>query len=221
MRSRNIKLIIIAAVALILVGQALVLILIYSPDYFAGVALNLLLRPDRNVEKLLDEEAARQGTGGLPPGDAASPPAKLNAAEYTASTFTTALQEQKSTLDAAGYDRYSRIFSKYQADLTGLQEEFDVKIEQLISSAMREYQQSGSKNSGSLLKLAEHYVSAGKALEADCDYRFYNTLAAMEMELKANNLPTGVVEQAKNSYLILKNDRRKQLINKATAALRI
>lgn len=211
MRSRNIKLFTVVAVVMILAGQALVLILIYSPDYFAGVALNLMLRPDRGVEK-------QQGEGGAAtPGKDA--PAKLNAAEITANTFSTALKEQKSALDTDSYNRYSQITSKYRTDLISLQSEFDVKLSQLISSASRDYQQGGQKNSASVLKLTERYISAGKALEADCDSRFYNTLAAMEMELKANNLPTGVVEQAKSSYIILKNERRKQLISRAMISL--
>jgi len=219
-RSRNIKLITVAAVVIILAAQALVLILIYSPDYFAGVALNLMLRPDRVVEKLPGEEADGQGASGSVASPGQDTPAKLNAVEITANTFSTALQEQKSVLDTNSYNRYSRITSKYQADLISLQREFDVKLSQLIRSASRDYQQGDQKNSASVLKLTERYISAGKALEADCDGRFYNTLAAMEMELKANNLPTGVVEQAKNSYIILKNERRRQLIDKAMTNLR-
>jgi len=223
-RSRNIKLITVVAVVIILAAQALVLILIYSPDYFAGVVLNLMLRPERIVEKLPGEEASGQGASGMQKDGAASPgqdaPAKLNAAEITANTFSTALQEQKSSLDTNSYNRYSQITSKYKSDLISLQEEFDVKLSQLISSARRDYQQDDQKNSASVLKLTERYISAGKALEADCDSRFYNKLAAMEMELKANNLPTGVVEQTKNSYIILKNERRRQLIDKAMTNLR-
>lgn len=222
MRSRNIKIFTVAAVAVILIGQAVALLLIYSPDYFAKMALNLLLRPDRSVEKLLPE-AGRPGADGLQPGDDASPDGDApgrSSAEITANTFSIALQEQKSTLDSSSYTQYSRISDKYQAELTALQAEFDKKIDQLVSSAIREYRQNGQNNAASLMKMAQHYVSAGKTLEADCDSRFYNTISAMEMELKSYNLPTGVVEQTKSSYTILKNDRRQQLINKATAALR-
>lgn len=225
MRSRTIKKITVAAVAFILLGQAMVLILFYSPDFLARAALKFMLQPDRSMKKLENQQAGRpetgvplvSGTSALDPGA----PTKTGASTGTAAdTFSIALQEGKNKLDTPHYNYYSGIMNKYHGEFAALQVEYEQKLNYFISSATLEYRQDGRKNSFSLLKLAEKYIASGKALEADCDQQFYTTLAAMETELKAANLPTDAVEEAKKNYDLSKNARRQLLLNKAMEMLR-
>lgn len=218
---RKIKIITIAAV--VLIGPAAALAVFYSPGYFAGLALDLILGPGEGVEIQLpgepEQPGVQQGEGQHPgdpsPGGAAAPERGASPAEPLA----VALAEQKDKLEPDRYSRYNRILSKYHAEFSAQQAEFEQELNGLLGSALQEYRQ-GGKNRSELLKMADRYLAAGKGLEASSDSRFYASLAAMEAALKAESLPTGVVEQAQSSYQNLKSARRQQLINKARAALR-
>lgn len=225
MRSKNIKTITVAAVAFIVIAQAFALVLFYSPNYLMSTGLRFMLKPDRSAEKQLVQEVGRQRAdellkGGSPAADSGVP-AKPGAFTGTLSDiFSKAQMEGKSGLEKAQYDEYSNIMNKYQVELSNIQGEFEQKLNALVSSAKQEYRQGESKNLLSLMKMAEKYKASGQALEADCDQRFNNTLAAMEMELTANNLPTEAVVSARSSYVIMKNNYRRELLNKAMEVVR-
>ncbi len=224
MHSKNIKKITVAAVAFIVIAQALALVLIYSPDYFTGAALRFMLRPDNSLEKLLVQEVGREKADELLKGSqgaGSSAPAKPDAfSEALQNVFSKAQLEEKDGLEKAQYDEYSSIMNKYQVELSGIQGEYEQKLNALVGSAKQEYRQEGSKNLLSLRKMAEKYKASGQALEADCDQRFNTSLSAMEMELKANNLPTGAVVNARSTYIVMKNNYRKEIMNKALEVVR-
>ncbi|OPX90546.1 MAG: hypothetical protein A4E53_00936 [Pelotomaculum sp. PtaB.Bin104] len=216
------RIILILAVVFLLMFGAAAALALYAPGYFTGLALDWALRSKAGVDWQLPGEAGRPGAGpgaGKSAGDLprdgtagtghVAPPAEI---------LSLALAEQRDKLAPPVYSRYDLIVSKYQGEFSAQQEEYERELNKLLASALQDYRLAGS-NSSSLLKIYERYAPAGKALESSCDSRFYNSLAEMEAELQAESLPTGVVEQAGNSYLNLKSERRQQLINMAKEKL--
>lgn len=218
MHSKNIKKITVVAVAFIVIAQAMALVLIYSPDYLAGAALRFMLKPDNSLEKLLVQEVGREKADELLKGSqgaGSGAPAKPGAfSEALQNIFSKAQLEEKDGLEKAQYDEYSSIMNKYQVELSGIQGEFEQKLNALVSSAKQEYRQEGSKNLLALKNMVEKYKASGQALEADCDQRFNASLSAMETELRANNLPTGAVVNARSTYIVMKNNYREDILNK-------
>ncbi|MDF9406779.1 hypothetical protein L7E55_00135 [Pelotomaculum isophthalicicum JI] len=220
MHGKNLKLFTITMIVIILFLQAFVLILIYSPEYLYMAALNYILRPGREQIALPGGEAV-QGKTGLPagatgPADPAAFPEIAAATEWPAFTA----QAGNSSFEPAQYYEYCRIVSKYQAEFILLQGEYEQKLGELVNSALQEYRQNGGKKNLSLLKMADKYIAAGRSQEKECDQRFDSTLAAMEAELQACNLPLDITTKIRDSYIARKNAQRRQLMAKAMAQMR-
>jgi hypothetical protein len=206
------------------IAQAAALVLIYSPDYLAGIALRFMLKPDHNMEELLVQEVGREKADEMlkeirgAQSGAPAKPGDFSAALHN--VFSKTQLEEKKGLEKAQYDQYSSIMFKYQTELSGIQGEYEQKLNDLVGSLKQEYRQEGSKNPVSVRKLAEKYRATGQALEANCDQRFNDCLSAMEMELKANNLPTGAVANARSAYIVMKDNYREEILNKAMEVVR-
>ncbi|MDD4334875.1 MAG: hypothetical protein PHY77_04630 [Desulfotomaculaceae bacterium] len=223
MRSKNIKRITAAAVALIVIAAVTALALTYSPDYLAGVALRSMLKPDDNQKKQLVQEVGREkadellkGLQSAGSGSVAKPGDFLGALK---NAFSKAQLEENGDIDNAQYDAYSSIIDKYQAILDSQQGEYEQKINALVGSARQEYRQAGSKKPLAARELFEKYKTSGEALEADCDRQFSDSLSAMEAELRANNLPTGAVAYFRSAYIVMKDNHREEILNKVLGAV--
>lgn len=223
MCSKNIKRITTAAVILIVIAAVAALALTRYPDYLAGAALRFMLRPDNNLKKQLVQEVGREKADELlkefqnAGSGAAAKPGDFSAALQN--VFSKVQLEEKDGIENVQHDAYSSIMEKYQAVLSSQQGEYEQKLNNLVSSARQEYRQAGSKNPSAARELFEKYKASGEALEADCDKRFNASLSDMEAELRANNLPTGAVAYARSAYIVMKDNYREEMLNKALEAV--
>ncbi|OQA06873.1 MAG: hypothetical protein BWY65_02070 [Firmicutes bacterium ADurb.Bin373] len=219
---KSIKRITAAAVVLVIAGVAALALTRY-PDYLAGVALRFMLKPDDSVKQQLVQEVGREKAEELlkeiqnaSSGVAAKPGDFLGALENVISKTRL---EEKDGAENVQYEAYSSIMEKYQAEFGSLQEGYVQELNALVGSAKQEYRQAVSKNPGAARELFERYKASGEALEAECDQRFNASLSAMEAELRANNLPTEAVLYARSAYIVMKENYRDEILNKALGSL--
>lgn len=150
-------------------------------------------------------EPAAEGAGGSP-GSTGQKPMTTNQQSKTPQPEQVDSQAQK--LD--------QIKNKYKAELVKLQGEYEARLGGLLSSAEAEYRAlKGSGSKAEIVALAQKYMGAGKALEAECNGKFYAVVNNMEAELKRNGLPTDIVNSVRAGYEGAKNERRKYLLGKA------
>ena len=111
-------------------------------------------------------------------------------------------------------DRYKQIVLKYKSRFARLESEYRGKLNSLLANARVEFertQEDGSKFS--LAKLGWDYYKRGKALEKECDAKFYDILEQMEKELRGSDLPLGVIKEVKAEYEVQKDKRQDQLMS--------
>jgi len=111
-------------------------------------------------------------------------------------------------------DRYKQIVLKYKSRFARLESEYRGKLNSLLANARVEFertQEDGSKFS--LAKLGWDYYKRGKALEKECDAKFYDILEQMEKELRGSDLPLGIVKEVKAEYEAQKGKRQDQLMS--------
>lgn len=108
------------------------------------------------------------------------------------------------------------IVTKYQSSFLSLKNESIGALNSLLSQAKAELNSiPQDKKASSTLSLGVKYLNLGRALESECDSKFYALLSQMEQELKSSGLTTEAVDAAKNQYSTEKSARRKLLMSKA------
>ncbi|MHB8987042.1 MAG: hypothetical protein ACYC38_14175, partial [Eubacteriales bacterium] len=107
------------------------------------------------------------------------------------------------------------IEEKYVAMLQSLASGYESRVMALYSSGIQEIRSIPASDTQARASKAGDYYSAGLALEAECDGRFYKVLADFESELQANGYPTGKASQAQAAYENTKKNRAGQLIQMA------
>jgi len=104
----------------------------------------------------------------------------------------------------------------YLSQLETTARTYEGKLNNLVAQGYNEY---GSyKNQGKkvpVTSLARKYLSAGSALEAECDASFYTILNRFRENLKLYSLPTEIVDRAEEEYKKTKANRKRQLLSKA------
>ncbi|WP_066634926.1 hypothetical protein [Desulfolucanica intricata] len=112
--------------------------------------------------------------------------------------------------------KLQQIKNKYKSKLISLQGEYENRLNGLLETAKAEYRvvKEGGSNS-EVAVLAQKYIGAGRALEADCDRKFNTIVNNMEAELKRNGLSTDIVQTVRQGYEQAKSERRKYLMGKA------
>lgn len=221
--NKNINKITAAAIILIVIAAVAALALTRSPGYLTDVVLRFMLRPDNNLKKQLVQEVGREKANELlrefqnaESGAVAKP---VDFSKVLQKAILKAQLEEKGGVENAQYDAYNNIIEKYQAELSSLQVDYEQKLNTLVTSAKQEYRQLGNKNLSGVRELFEKYKASGEALEADCDLRFNASLSAMEAELRANSLSTGAVAYARSAYIVMKDNYREEILNKALEAV--
>ncbi|RJQ26847.1 MAG: hypothetical protein C4589_09210 [Peptococcaceae bacterium] len=123
-------------------------------------------------------------------------------------------EETETRTDGKTTDPMKEVEQKYRPLFISLQSEYEGRLNQLVGSALAEYNQvKSSRSKTSVRQLAKKYISAGQALEAESDGRFYALLANMESDLKTAGLSTALADQLRARYITLKNERRKQILS--------
>lgn len=109
----------------------------------------------------------------------------------------------------------SNIENNLKEKLQSLQSEYNGRINGLVATAKKEYQQiqSGQKTE-SKTELAKKYVNMANGLETQCDARVYAAIAYAENQLQQYGYQSNYPEQARNVYQQTKKERRKQLLSK-------
>lgn len=117
-------------------------------------------------------------------------------------------------ISTGGDSLQAAIEQKYTDRLQSVGSGYEARINSLLSSAVIEYQaaKEGDPNAD-VSALAEQYLSAGRALEAECDARMYAILGEFENELRANSLPVDAAIRARSTYEAEKSSRAGQLLS--------
>ncbi|NLY43940.1 MAG: hypothetical protein GX066_08235 [Clostridiaceae bacterium] len=127
--------------------------------------------------------------------------------KYAGTNSTNATEQNIGSSDNTQYSKYqgsdleSQIVSKYMARFTSLKNDSLGQLDALFAQAANEYKQlPKDKKATAKVTLGAKYLALGKKLENECDAKFNKILKEMENELKANNLPTTSVRDAKTQY---------------------
>lgn len=102
------------------------------------------------------------------------------------------------------------VVSNYRPDLQSLQSEFSASIDGLISEAANEYI-SGVPST----KLVPKYISKTNSIEESSEQKVNSLLERLEDDLISNNHDTKIVEELRDYYKTLKNNKKNELLNKA------
>ncbi|MBF8983002.1 hypothetical protein IZY60_05585 [Lutibacter sp. B2] len=108
------------------------------------------------------------------------------------------------------------IVQKYTKQFANLKSEFNGKLATLLGEAKGEYNALSDEDKMSeKFSLGLKYLKKGKALEKECDGRFYGVLDEMKKELEENEYSLDSAGTAKAEYKKQKSERRKALMKKA------
>lgn len=113
----------------------------------------------------------------------------------------------------------AEVAAHYRPLFTGLQLEYEGRLNSLLRAGLAEYRQARA-GGGKVYPVVVRYVQAGRSLEAECDARFNALLEDMRRDLRKRGLPETLVEQARQTYTTMKNERRRQLLAQAISVLR-
>lgn len=105
---------------------------------------------------------------------------------------------------------------KYHRQALRMERRYEGALNYLLLMGMEEYarHKSGELKT-SVSVLAAKYLKAGQALEARCDAEFDVLLRRLETKLKAYDLPTAMVREARAQYRARKDERRRELLDLA------
>lgn len=79
----------------------------------------------------------------------------------------------------------------------------------------------GENTSASKMKLASEYLAKSEVMEAQMDANFYALMAKMEKQLKAEGInPTNIIRGYEAQYEKIKEQNKKEMIDKAMAAIK-
>lgn len=107
----------------------------------------------------------------------------------------------------------AEIQQRYTERLQSVGSSYEARINSLLSSAALEYQKAREVDpKADIAPLADKYISAGRALEAECDEKMYAIMNEFENELRANSLPVEAAHQARATYEATKSTRASQLL---------
>lgn len=101
------------------------------------------------------------------------------------------------------------IASKYNKELTNIQNSFQGQLQGLARQAYGEYQSEVM----STTKLTNKYMGLGSDLERKCDNLVYSALSNMKRELKSNGHDTSLVEEVKDYYQNFKEVEKDRLFD--------
>lgn len=112
-----------------------------------------------------------------------------------------------SNTDRVQFEQY--YISKVQSLAYG----YEIKLNSLVSSAVIDLKTTRKDNpKADIGPLAEKYISAGRALEAECDAQVYSLLEEFEKELRSKDFPADAAVKAREAYEAGKKDRAEQLL---------
>lgn len=121
--------------------------------------------------------------------------------------------------DSLQQDKYQAILLKYSAMFSKLQSEYTGKLNNLLKRAQLDIQNSGGQNK-EIIKISYQYLKEARALEKECDTKFYSILSDMKKELKQEHFPQDVVDEAETQYKQQKKERERYLSTKALAYIK-
>ncbi|GAB6274985.1 MAG: hypothetical protein STSR0004_18500 [Peptococcaceae bacterium] len=97
---------------------------------------------------------------------------------------------------------------------------YEGRLNGLLGLAWNEYQAAQKqKERISTVSLAPKYISAGNALERECDQEFYAVLSDFKAELRKNSFPLDKAFEAQREYKKAKAARKKQIFHTAAKLL--
>lgn len=123
--------------------------------------------------------------------------------------------DEKKDIKNSNTESYVNILSKYNDRFVLLQNDYEGKLNSLISQGYSEYK-SGDISKG---KLASKYMSQGRALEKESDGKVNALVKEMEEELKSKGLDPSVAKDVKSYYISYKENRRGEIMAKANKAV--
>lgn len=143
-------------------------------------------------------------------GTSASVPQSAPRGSNNAAAKSTAQQQPSSQgIDPLRNQIEQTHISRLQALASG----YEAKLNGLVTTAFNEINAAKKADpKADITPLVNKYYSAGKALEAECDSKFYAMLAAFESELRANSFPLDAAANAKETYEARKSARSGQVI---------
>lgn len=103
------------------------------------------------------------------------------------------------------------IANKYTPRFQRLQDQVVDRIDGLMEIGYKEYQEKRGTKDFSRTSFARKYMQAATMLEDSVDSSFNELLIEMERELKANELPLGLLKEAKTTYDNAKKAKRSEL----------
>ncbi len=116
--------------------------------------------------------------------------------------------------DAA--DKEKEIQAYYTKKLAAVASGYQQKLNSLVAAGWSEYDKvRKNEEEESLISLARKYLSAGHALEAQCDAEFYPILDEYKAELEKNSLSQAAAVNAGREYENAKAARKKQILSSA------
>lgn len=158
--------------------------------------------PGQLNTKKANEQSSPANTTGAPAGEPSSSP-NNSAAGGSGAEISTGGDPLQAAIEQKYIDRLQSIGSGYEA-----------RINSLLSSAVIEYQAAREDDpNADVSALAEQYLSAGRALEAECDAKMYAILGEFESELRANSLPVAAAFRARSTYEAEKSSRAGQILS--------
>jgi len=108
----------------------------------------------------------------------------------------------------------SEVWQEFEPRLAALQVKYQGELDTLVARAFSDYQRY-KNDKPTLLALVPYYLRIGSALEKEADAEFNRIIAALEGELKANYLPINLATDLRRQYRELKQQKRRQLFNRA------
>ncbi len=112
------------------------------------------------------------------------------------------------------------IQNKYLNLFNRLETAYRQELQRLAQSAWQDYQASRSGHHDiSVPALARQYISAARSLEKQADAEFAGMLVIMKSELKAEELPTDLVQQAEKEYERQKSETRKEMLKQVASLI--
>lgn len=119
-------------------------------------------------------------------------------------------------LNGSASDKEKQIEAYYTQKLSAVASGYRQKLNSLEAEGISEYNKvREKKEKASLVGLALKYISAGRALEAQCDAEINPILNEYKAELRKNSLPEYAAENAEKEYKKAKAAREKQILSSA------
>ncbi|MFA5384768.1 MAG: hypothetical protein WC364_08920 [Eubacteriales bacterium] len=113
-------------------------------------------------------------------------------------------------------DKEKEIQAYYTKKLVAVASGYQQKLNSLVAAGWSEYEKVRKNEAEeSLISLARKYLSAGHALEAQCDAEFYPILDEYKAELEKNSLSQAAAVNAGREYKNAKAARKKQVLSSA------